>query len=127
MSLQTFMEACLIKKKCNWLYVSFHFILGQVPNCERCHECYFQWYDITSELASRVSALFTNTQSLLTTYYNGHTMESIQREIDLLLGQLENATLTLGRITLSEGDITDLEQVIMQVCVLQFVRLFISH
>ena len=88
---------------------------GQVPNCERCHDCYFQWYDIVNMLASRISDLRMQVQSLITTYYNGHTLESIQNEIDLLLSQLDNATVVINSITLNENDVAVLEMTLAQV------------
>ena len=66
-------------------------------------------------LASRISDLRMQVQSLVLTYYNGHTLESIQNEIDHLLSQLDNATAIINSITLNENDVAELEMTLAQV------------
>ncbi len=52
---------------------------------------------------------------LITTYYNGHTLDSIQSEIEPLIGLLDDANQTLSNVTINGSDIIELEQSLAQV------------
>ena len=56
-----------------------------------------------------MEAVQSSIELLTTTYYDGHTVESLRGEIDTLLGQLNAVNGTLNLITLQEGDVEDLE------------------
>lgn len=89
--------------------------LGRVPNCEPCHDCYFQWFYIVGNFTVQVESLEADIERLITTYYNGHTEESLVGEVARLRGQLDLVNQTLGSITLEEGDVEALEMLLMQV------------
>ena len=86
-----------------------------MPNCEQCHDCYFQWFDIISNFTVRVDALQAQIQELLATYYNGHTAESLSGEVEELLTQLNDVNDTLNLVTLREGDVEELERSLQMV------------
>ena len=92
------------------------YFLGQVPNCERCHDCYFQWYDIIGSFTDRADSLQSSMDDLITTHYNGHTEESLEQEIDGLRTQLDQVNLTLSAITLEEADVEEIEMILIEVC-----------
>lgn len=89
--------------------------VGRVPNCSRCHDCYFQWFDIIGNFSIQVEQLQENIERLITTYYDGHTEESLAGEIVRLWEQLDQVNLTLGSITLGEEDVDVLETILTQV------------
>ena len=99
------------------MYIFFPFAAGRVPNCEPCHECFQQWYDIISEVAGTASILRSRIQILITANYDDHTVASIESQISSLLVQLENANQTLSNITLQTSNIVELEQTLSEVCV----------
>lgn len=86
---------------------------GQVPNCERCHECYFQWNDILTNFSRRAEAAQTAIDQLLSTQYNGHTQESLRAELDSLRAQLEEVNRTLSNTSLEESDVAEVEQILI--------------
>lgn len=89
--------------------------IGQVPNCEPCHDCYFQWFYIIGNFTLQVEGLQSDIEQLITTYYNGHSEESLADEIERLRVQLDLVNQTLGSITLEEGDVAELETILMEV------------
>ena len=97
--------------------INMSFAAGRVPNCEPCHECFQQWYDIISEVSDTASILRSRIRILITANYDGHTVASIESQISSLLVQLENANQTLSNITLQTSNIADLEQTLSEVCV----------
>lgn len=101
--------SCLVNE-----FLSF-FHTGQVPNCEPCHDCYFQWYDILVNFTARAERVQSAINELLTTQYNGHTEESVMAEIASLRTQLEQVNRTLTNLTLEESDIAELEQILIEV------------
>lgn len=90
--------------------------VGQVPNCERCHDCYFQWFDIINNLTVRADSLQSTITRLITTYYNGHTEESLMAELVMLMEQLDQVNQTLSNITLEGSDVDVLEEILTRVC-----------
>lgn len=97
--------------------VTTPFAAGRVPNCEPCHECFQQWYDIINEVNDTAYILRSRIQILITANYDGHTVASIESQISSLLVQLENTNQTLNNITLQTRDIVALEQTLSEVCV----------
>lgn len=90
---------------------------GRVPDCERCHECFFQWHDVIGNLSVIVNGLQSQITSLISSYYNNHTANSVQTEITLLLDQLNLANQTLNEINIQETDIDNLNQVLAYVSI----------
>lgn len=88
---------------------------GKVPDCERCHECFFQWHDIISSLLSDATALQASIEALITDNYNGYTVSAIESEVEKLLQQLVEANQSLSSITLQSEDIDDLERSLSEV------------
>ena len=86
-----------------------------MPDCEPCHECYFQWFDLISYAAMRVSSLRARAELLTTTHYNGHNASSIEGALTAVLLQLETASSTLASITLNTTDIDRLGESLQQV------------
>ena len=83
---------------------------GTFPNCQPCHECFQQWYDIINDIASRVSIARRQIEILITVNYGDYTVERIESELSSLLVQLEMANETFSNITLQANDISALEQ-----------------
>ena len=95
--------------------ITFFTCTGQVPDCIRCHECYFQWYDNITDMANRILDLRVRVDSFVTIYYNGHTLSTIQTELGTLTSVLENANTTINSMTLEESDVARLEASLAQV------------
>lgn len=89
--------------------------VGQVPACEQCHECFFQWYNIIVELGNRISDLRVEISSLVTTYYNDYTLREIQTELDSIQTILNAANFTINTKMLEEADVVSLEASFTQV------------
>ena len=89
--------------------------LGKVPDCERCHECFHQWYDTISGIAGQVDTLQATVDTLIITNYNGYTVSSIEATIASLVQQLEEANHTLSTITLQASDVIMLEDMLTEV------------
>ena len=98
------------------LYVLFVVTyIGRVPNCERCQDCFFQWPEVIGNLSLIVDNLQYQITSLILTYYNNHTVSSVETEIMMLLDQLILANQILNSITIQETDIDNLNQVLSYV------------
>lgn len=91
------------------------FATGQVPNCERCHECFFQWDDNIIVLRQRITGLQSQISNLTEVYFNGSDVDSIWIEISLILIDLQRANETLNSITLQERAVEELQQMIVNV------------
>lgn len=90
---------------------------GQVPNCEQCHECFFQWDDVINDLRQGITDLQLRISNLTETYFNNTDENDIQMEINLLLTDLQEANDSLNTITLQESSVDELQQMIINVSV----------
>ena len=88
---------------------------GQVPDCERCHECFFQWDAIINVLRQRIADLQLQIRNLTQTYFNGTDEETISMEINYLLMDLWQANDSLNTITLRESSVDHIQQMIIRV------------
>ncbi len=66
-------------------------------------------------MANRILELRIQVDSLVTTYYNDHTLSTIQTELGTLTSRLENANTTINSMTLEESDVARLEASLAQV------------
>lgn len=90
-------------------------VSGQVPNCERCHECFFQWDNDINYLRRRISDLQLQISNLLEANFNNTSVDLIQMEFDLLIAELQQANDSFNSITLQESSVEQLHQMIINV------------
>jgi len=62
-----------------------------------------------------VGQLWAESQALLTTYYNGHDLDTLGAELDALLSMLRTANDTLNSIDLDTINIDQLETSLTEV------------
>lgn len=92
--------------------------LGQVPECERCHDCFFQWVDVVSALMQNISNLRLQISSVLEENFNNTSVNDIEMEIELLLGDLEQGNMTLNSINIQLSSVDELQEAVYTVCTL---------
>lgn len=100
---------------------------GQVPNCERCHECFFEWDAIINDLRQRIADLQSQIRNLTQTYFNSTDEETISMEINYLLMDLWQANDSLNAISLQESSVDEIQQMIISVSERQSVRFVVNH
>ena len=88
---------------------------GQVPDCERCHDCFFQLDDEINNLTRRISELQSEIDYLTEEYFNNTDTDIIMMEIDQLLADLEEINNTLNSFNLQESSLDELQQMIINV------------
>lgn len=86
-----------------------------MPNCERCHECFFEWDIAINDLRQRIADLQLQIHNLTQTYFNNTDEENILMEINLLLVELQQANDSLNTITLQENSVDQIQQMIVNV------------
>lgn len=91
------------------------FDVGQVPVCERCHDCFFQWDNIINDLRWRIADLHSQTISLTQLYFSNYTVDEILLETNQLLTDLQQANESLNTINLQESSLEQLQQTIINV------------
>ena len=94
---------------------------GQVPNCERCHECFFEWDVIINDLRQRIADLQSQIRNLTQAYFNGTDEETISMEINYLLMDLWQANDSLNTISLRESSVDQIQQMIINVSAWQSI------
>lgn len=109
---------------CSWVCWSplFFYLPGRVPDCERCHECFFQWDDIVSNITNEISVLQTRVELLITLNYDGYTIAGIEMEVAFLLNQLSQANQSLNSITLQTSSVIAAKASLTQVSNLIFIE-----
>ena len=104
---------CITLKPVTRLMMQFD--VGQVPSCERCHDCFFQWDDIINDLRRRIADLHSQTISLTQFYFSNYTVDEILLETNQLLADLQQANESLNTINLQENSLEELQLTIINV------------
>ena len=94
---------------------------GQVPDCERCQECFFNWDDIINDLRWRIANLHSHTIFLTQIYFSNYSVDEIFLETNLLLVDLQEANETLNTINLQESSPEELQRNILNVSLLTII------
>lgn len=92
----------------------FNFLTGNAPNCTRCHDCYFLWFDALSTIKNNVTFLIDRIQEVLK-FYDGLTEQDIKETILNIEAALNMTSQVLSTITVNPDLLTNITAILNEV------------